>query len=491
MPVTLEFKNSVYKSNWTFFIAAIFIIKIFIFLLDPLPMFLMGDSHSYITTALTGWIPPDRSFTYGYFIKYTAVASHSLTTLILLQSLMSGINAILLSYMLIRFFSVRPLLSFISGILCAIEPLQLLYERYVMTESLSLFLFVLYLLIVFIYIKKPNLIKLFISSFIGTLLISVRLSFLPIVLLNSVIIPLLGIKSLSKSQNENYSELTNFIKKILSHKKLLTKIFMHLTLSIVFTISLHTAYKNLNGYLSDKPPAYLYHGGFFLISYFSPIIEPDDFPDNEIRYTVFKNLKYDMKDPHKRAIHHWEIGGIVNVLNRYMYNSLEADNFAKKVVINSLKRNPIGFLKIAYLGFIDYWNIKNLKNSLVVERGEKELPDYLLVKLRNYFSLNADKLPFLLTFTNKYYFKAWAWYLFLLCSPLLGIITIIFCKKIRRYLLIVFLSLFIIIIITCVLIDGITVRYLHPAGWLIFFIITTAIDYLVKRLNNKKSISSN
>ncbi len=487
MQILSGLRDEIYKNSWIFFIITLFIIKIVIFLIDPLPMFLMGDSHSYISTSLTDWIPPDRSFTYGYFIKLTAVASHSLTTLILLQTLMSGINAILLSYILVRFFSVQPLLSFLSGILCAIEPLQLLYERYVMTESLSLFLFVLYFLIVFLYIEKPDLIKLFIISFIGTILISVRLSFLPIVFINTVIMPLLGSVSFCKPYNTGNSKTTNYIKNIFKDNKTLKKIVLHLILSIVFTAILHSAYKSLNGYLSERPPAYIYHNGFFLVSYFAPIIEPVDFPDNEIKNKVLENLKYDLRDPHKRAIHHWEIGGIVNVLNRYFPDSSEANKFAKQIAINALKRNPLGLLKIAYTGFTDYWNIKNLKAALLVERGEKELPDYLLAKLRNYFNLHADKLPFLQTLTNKYYFISWPWYLFLLCSPIIAFIVTILFRNIRRYSLITFLSLFIIIAITCVLIDGITVRYLHPAGWLIFLVITPAINYIfTNRLNNKK-----
>ena len=33
--------------------------------LDPTPKLFMGDSWSYIWTALTGWIPGDRSYFYG------------------------------------------------------------------------------------------------------------------------------------------------------------------------------------------------------------------------------------------------------------------------------------------------------------------------------------------------------------------------------------------------------------------------------------------
>ena len=474
---------------WFSLILIIFVIKLLIFCIDPLPMFIMGDSHSYINTALGGGIPPDRSFTYGYFIRFTAVAAHSLDTLILIQVMMSGLNAIFLAYILNRFFLIQPMLSFFFGILCAVEPLQLLYERYVMTEALSLFLFVIYLLFIFLYLEKPRLLFLLVISILGTAVISVRLSFLPDVLVNSVILPFIAIPAICKSYSIDCKSLRSYLSNIFSHRKVSFNLTLHIFLSLGLTFSFHYAYKNLNGYLSEKPPAYQYQSGFFLITSFAPIIEPIDFPNTELADKVFGNLKYNLKDYRMRRVQHWNPGGLVEVMNRFIPDSLEADRIAKDTVINSLRRNPFGLLEIVKRGFLDYWDMNYLKVYIKGDIDDRALPDFMLVKLRNYFSLYADDLPFFKTLTNKYYFFAWPWYLSLLCLPFVSLIVLFICNRnVRKNVLIVFIAATTIVAISCTLIERPTIRYLHPLGWLAFIVIGVLLDRILKRfqLNSKK-----
>src|SRR5882757_1670954 len=81
--------------RWILFCFSIFALKLLLFAIDPLPKLYMGDSGSYIWTALSGWIPPDRSFFYGYVIRWTALWTQSLTFLLVLQAFLGAITAIL------------------------------------------------------------------------------------------------------------------------------------------------------------------------------------------------------------------------------------------------------------------------------------------------------------------------------------------------------------------------------------------------------------
>lgn len=249
--------------HWLIFFIVIFSLKYLIFCIDPLPMFFLGDSHSYIATSLTGWIPPDRSFIYGYVIRLTAVAAHSLTTLVAVQVFTSGLSAILVAYALIKFFSVTPFLAFSMGFLCAVEPLQLMYERYVMTETLALFLFAVYMVFIFHYIKRPTIILMSLVQIIGTALISFRLSFLPLVLINAFILPFLAIPVFKKKYSLKWLTNRDFLHNLSSHRLVIKIIALHLLVSIGLTYSLHLGYKHLNGFLSHNPPAYHYASGFF------------------------------------------------------------------------------------------------------------------------------------------------------------------------------------------------------------------------------------
>src|ERR1700741_2263439 len=79
---------------WYLFSALVVAIKLVLLWLDPTPKFFLGDSWSYIWTSLTGWIPGDRSYFYGYVVRWLAVCPHSFTPLLIVQALASGATAI-------------------------------------------------------------------------------------------------------------------------------------------------------------------------------------------------------------------------------------------------------------------------------------------------------------------------------------------------------------------------------------------------------------
>ena len=85
-------------------------------MLDPSPKFYMGDSRSYIATAVTGWIPPDRSFFYGYVIRWLAVWTSSLTPLLIFQTLVGAMTAIMVAAICTGAMGLPPLLSFAAGL---------------------------------------------------------------------------------------------------------------------------------------------------------------------------------------------------------------------------------------------------------------------------------------------------------------------------------------------------------------------------------------
>ena len=79
-------------------------IKLLLLWLDPTPKLFMGDSGSYIRTALIGSIPRDRSYFYGYLIRCLAVWPQSFTPLLVVQALASGATAIVFALICSRFF---------------------------------------------------------------------------------------------------------------------------------------------------------------------------------------------------------------------------------------------------------------------------------------------------------------------------------------------------------------------------------------------------
>ena len=473
---------------WFSLILVVIGVKLLVFLIDPLPMFYFGDSWSYLSTALYGLIPADRSFIYGFLIRSTAVASHSLTTLILLQVLTSAMNAIMVSFILRRFFELTPKLSFIMGLLCAIEPLQLMYERYVMTEAFSLFLFVLYMLLVFFYLEKPRLKFLVFFQVAGVFLISLRLSFLPFVLFNTVFVPLLTLPVFLRKEKEENHDQSRYRRILSQLNPFAHTTALHVILAFALTISLHQGYQHLNGWLSQKPPAYQYQSGIFVLAFLGPIVEPVDFPYPESRDAVFGNLKYDLKDRHKRALHHWHPGGLIARLHEAVPDMLEADSVARTTVQNALMRDPLGIVRLAAATFSDYWNLHLLNITMLSDRGEIFLPDFMLETLEDSFNLIGDELPFVKTFTNQYYLHAWGWFLFLLMSPLIGVIAFFMCRGVRRrFIAVIVLAASVSVVMGCTLVQDPTIRFLHSLGWLVFLMLGCFISCAVMQRKRKSA----
>src|SRR3954469_13889569 len=78
--------------------------KLAFYIVDPYPSFHFGDSGAYLATALLKWIPPDRSFTYGFLLRPLVLGSHSLTSVLTLQIVGSGVASVILGMLLLCYF---------------------------------------------------------------------------------------------------------------------------------------------------------------------------------------------------------------------------------------------------------------------------------------------------------------------------------------------------------------------------------------------------
>ena len=179
-------------SQWWFFCLLIVSLKFFLLALDPLPKMYMGDSGSYLWTALTGWIPDDRSYFYGFVIWGVALWTGSLTSLLILQCFISALTALLLAHICRSLFGLPARASYLVGLICALDPLQLVWERYVMTETISIFVYVAVLHFSFLYLKHRNIRHLAIAQGLSILLIGFRMSYLLVIQVSAVLLPVMA-----------------------------------------------------------------------------------------------------------------------------------------------------------------------------------------------------------------------------------------------------------------------------------------------------------
>src|SRR5436190_195804 len=241
--------------GWALFCFLIFALKLLLFAVDPLPKFVMGDSGSYIWTALSGWIPEDRSYFYGYVIRWTSVWPESLTGLLTFQVCLSAIACILLAAICRFIFKLPARWSCLFGFFCALDPLQLLWERYVMTETVSLCLYAFVIFYSCLYLRDRRLRDLALVQVFSVLLIGFRISYLVLVEVNAVILPLIAfapgvLTQLRGQPTEDISRWSAF-----------RVCVGQLLISVLLMLLLHSGYKRANGWVSNREPAYLYTTG--------------------------------------------------------------------------------------------------------------------------------------------------------------------------------------------------------------------------------------
>jgi hypothetical protein len=441
---------------------AILCIKAVFLFADSRPSYFFGDSATYLATATIKSIPPDRSFLYGLFIRKTAYHWHSLRSLIWIQALISALAAWLVSLTLIRIFSVKIYLAAAAGILCAVEPLQLLSERYVLTESCANFLFALHLLLVLEYVRSGRIRFLLPAQAAGVLLTAFRISFLPLVLLDSVLPPLLWAASTSTKTWR------------------IAVAGAHLFLALVVSQSLLTIYKQWYGLLIHREPALFYEPGAFLVATFSPLIEPEDFPEPSRREAVFRNSPYDRHDLLSRAAQHFVEGGLwPNILKEFP-DAKQANEVAEATAIHAVLRQPAATARLATQTFLEYFDTGVLERELFSDEGAENRMD---ANIRDWLKRGygvADPKDYELSTVKKWHLLAKPWYWLILCTlPVWALLLFVFPSDDRPALIVCVLAGLLFFGDAILLVDHPTPRFLTSAAWLTLLMAGLAANSII------------
>jgi hypothetical protein len=443
-------------SGWPGFLVLLIILKGFLFLIDHHPMFFLNDSMTYIRTAIWGWIPPDRSFVYGFFIRAIAVPTQSLLSVVAAQVFLGGISAIVLAHLSIRYFHIRPWLAFTMALLTCIEPLQLMYERYVMAETLALAFFTIYVWLILHYLENSRLRWLWIIQGTAALLISARFAFIPMAWICSLAIPIFAARNLVERTG-------------VKGLKAAYPYALHVILSVLALFIFTTAYKHLNGHLKKLPPAYSYESGFFALCFILPIIEANDFPDPDLGYSILHNLRFDPSSRNQRGNHRWKEGGVIDRICDRFANRIEANALARNTAIRAIITKPFAFMKLSWGTFTDYFDNhqfqKEIKNTIGNRKLEAEWQQ-MLTKYFNYPNDRSSALE-LKSFSGQLFFNSAIWFQILLFIPLWIMIFMDFSNNVqRRTTLAIFLVSLCSVGVAIFLVNRPTVRFLHTSAWL-------------------------
>jgi hypothetical protein len=466
-------------SQWWFFCLLIVSLKFFLLALDPLPKMFMGDSACYISTALVGWIPDDRSYFYGYVIRWVALSTENLTPLLLLQSFISALTALLLAHTCRSLFGLPTGASYVIGLICALDPFQLVWERYVMTETISLFFYVAGLYFSLLYLKHRGIRHLAIAQGLLILLIGFRMSYLPVVQVSAVLLPILGFYPLLLATWRHRRDVQ------VDRFRPVRLAFVHLLTSIALMLLLHGAYKQVNGWLTGREPAYLYATGLHLLAFWAPILVPADASDQRLARIIEQGDEFDIKELTARNDQRFESGYLVDRWQEVEPDRPLASRIAKETALRALRRNPLQVLQLAARTFAQYWSVKDIRHYASIDLGHHDLTLEQRSMLAERFHLATDGriIGAPPTVLQQYFLLSWPYCYFLLLSPILGVSAVHLARE-KQLALLLLVHLVIILTVTFTFAVAPSLRYLQPAS--VLTLLTVALC-LRGFLNNRSA----
>src|SRR4029078_6567159 len=399
---------------WRLFCMLIFGVKLLLLWLDPTPKLYLGDSGSYIRTALIGSIPSDRSYFYGYLVRWLAVWPHSFTPLLVAQALASAATAIVFALICSRFFEMSKRLSFLFGLMCALDPGQLVWERYVMTETFSLLVYMLVLYWSLAYLRDRRLWQLAVVQALSVLLIGFRMSYLLVVEGCTILLPLIAFARCG------LSALRERIEARVPQGSVLALALTHVAASIAMMFLMHGAYKYANGWLSNREPAYLHDAGAHLAAVWAPALDPSDATDSRFRDLIASGDQFKIDDLTLRNAQHFGEGFLIDRWRKIEKNRRKRDRIAKETAMNALRLRPLKIGGLALKTYMGYWGVASIQSYAREDLGLGELSDEQVKVLAEKFQFMALKSTQATRFSliQRYFLGGWPYYFIVVLSPL-------------------------------------------------------------------------
>ena len=461
---------------WWLFCVLVFANKLLLLWLDPTPKLFIGDSVSYILTALTGWIPWDRSYFYGYLVRWLALWPHSFTPLLVAQALASGATAIVFALICSRFFEMSNRLSFLFGLMCALDPCQLVWERYVMTETFSLLVYALVLYWSLAYLRDRQLWQLAVVQALSLLLIGFRMSYLLVVQACTILLPLIAFARCALPRLRRRSEQRA------PGASVLTIGLVHVIASVAMMFVMHGAYKYANGALSNREPAYLYDAGAHLAAVWAPALEPSDATDSRFRDLIANGHQFKIKDLHLRNHQRYFPGLLMDRWREIEKDPRKNDRVTRETAINALRHRPLEIVGLAVKTYMEYWNPESIWRYARTDLGYGGLSDAQILMLAEKFGFQTVKRlpaqPYSLL--QEYFLAGLSYYFIVVVSPLLCA-SATWLSRDRAFALLLFIHASILMVVVTALSPQPCIRYLQPVSVLTLLSIAICVDWLPRK----------
>ncbi|MEO8741868.1 MAG: glycosyltransferase family 39 protein [Lysobacteraceae bacterium] len=312
---------------------------------DAIPRVFLHDSVSYMLAASSDWMPPDRSFTYPWLLRWLVMPLQSPYALIVVQSLAGVISAWLLWWLMRRRFGISETIALLVAAAFACDPAQVFYERMVMAEAFGSMALMMAFAATVEYVATTRLRWLVALEVFGLFAISLRLNQLPVVLVMGVVTPLL----LWHGKADN------------------RRVVVHLLVALLLLGGLHGSYRQYIAQHFDVQPAWNARSGFMELGLVAPLVKPEHLWAEGISPNVLSLLHYDLQDPALRGAQMWSAFGLGDMLG--LWDDARGDALAGRIARRALRDDPFGLLRLGVRNLEEYFDPKQSIMRLHMDRA--------------------------------------------------------------------------------------------------------------------------
>lgn len=465
-------------SYWLVLALSVLAVKAGLYSIDSHVGFVLGDSASYLKTAYSGWIPPDRSYVYGYLVRWATLGNQSLDFLVRIQVLISAINCLLLAFILIRFLSCGRWVAGIAALVCAFEPISVLYERYVMTEVFGLLPFALFLITILYYLRNGQVGLLLLAAALGVFAASLRMAYLPVVL---------GVGSLAVLYYSVFVSKRGLVAESNGVGRAATGV-THL---LIFLL--------VSGFfqLLESKPKVVGGSGGFLLAAWSPLLAEPPFSENPeiLRFTDGSPcaLTWKFRKPQQ-----WWPDCLMGKIHKHFLEQDEkltcddyqsellagrqTNQFARSLAMQLLVRYPLGVLEIGLKNWTILWDRAELHRVLHVDQGGEFYPPDFIDDMKQHYDLDVEGWNHTVTLARSYFDSAVGWYWLVILSPMLLIVWwVTTMKTLGPAPLVITASSVALLLIITIPVSAPSIRLYYTIAWLAIIGLASALGHWCRR----------
>lgn len=345
-------------------------------LVDPQLRVFLGDSASYLHAALTVVPPPDRSFTYAWLLRASALATGSGLTVLLVQAAIGLWSAVLVYALLRRHVAVRPGPAGAIAVLVALEPSQILYERMLMAETSALAAMLASLACVLEWTRDRRWHWIVGGALFGALAASLRTAWLPVALGLVAIAPLIVV--LVRAPHEGVAPLRAAALGLLAGLA-----------TMLAALAAHGGWIE-RGLASEAarhgrmiPASELHAGDRMLLSLMLPLARPEHFAGLGLPEDFLARLAWPTDDLRYRELHTWAEGGVFAALERATPTPMRA---ARVIALRAFRDDRIGFIALGFRTWARLADPVELRYRILDDLGARaptpEQRDWFVDRLR-------------------------------------------------------------------------------------------------------------